>query len=293
MDAQHIRRTVVVGVDGSGSAQQAVRWGVREAGRRAVPLRLVIAFAWTDEHPRHGRSYRDLLLGRARDQLVEAAAVAERERPDVAVEQELVVGHPIPVLGAEAARAHVVVIGDRGLGRVEGLLAGSVAVALATHAPSPVVVVRGPEREASETASLPVVLGHDGSAGSEAAAEFAFEAASARGVRLVAVHTWSDLVFDPSMAGVMFDWVGVEADERQRLSDRLAGWSEKFPDVAVEQVVSRDGPAQCLLEHASRAQLVVVGSRGRGEFMGMVLGSVSNALVHRSPCPVAVVRLAQ
>ena len=296
MDPQHIRRMVVVGVDGSESGLRAVRWGAAEARLRGAPLRLVIAFAWTiapgPGNPRHSERYRDVLLARAREQLVEAAAVAELEQPDVVVEQQLIVGHPIPVLGAESARAQVLVVGDCGLGRIGGLLAGSVAAALAAHAPSPVVVVRGAEREPSE-GSMPVVLGHDGSATSEAATAFAFEAAAARHVPMVVVHTWSDLMFDPSMAGVMLDWEGIEVEERMRLSQRLAGWSKKFPDVAIEQVVTRDRPAHSLLEQAARAQLVVVGSRGRGEFAGMVLGSVSNALLHRAPCPVAVVRLVQ
>ncbi|MCY7343606.1 MAG: universal stress protein [Pseudonocardia sp.] len=293
MDAQHIRRTVVVGVDGSESALRATRWGAAEAGRRQVPLRLIIAFGWPADHhhghPGRGRRYREVLLDRARAHLAEAAVVAGNEVPGLAIEQQLVVGSAIPVLGEEAHRAHLIVIGDRGMGRVEGLLVGSVAVALAAHAACPVVVVRGIERAPAD-ASLPVVVGVDGSSTSEAAIAFAFDAAARRGVPLVAVHTWSDLAFDPSMAAMLLDWADVEADERQLLADRVSGWIEKYPNVPVEQVLTRDRPAPSLLERAAGAQLVVVGSRGRGEFTGLVLGSVSNALVHRAPCPVAIVR---
>lgn len=294
MSGQSIRRTVVVGVDGSDSATRATRWGAAEAARRQVPLRLVIGFAWPDEHrvghPQHGAAYRELLLGHARDHLAAAAAVAQDAQPDIEVEQQLIVGSPITALGAEARHAQLVVIGDRGMNRVEGLLVGSVAVALAAHATCPVVIVRGDERDASETASLPVLLGVDGSATSAAAIAFAFEAAAARRVSLVAVHTWSGMVFDPSVASMGIDWVAIENAERELLAQQLAGWSEKYPEIFVEQVVTRDRPAQSLIERAARAQLVVVGSRGRGEFVGLVLGSVGNALVHRSPCPVAVVR---
>jgi Universal stress protein family len=120
-------------------------------------------------HPELGVGYRGTLLGIARDQLATAAAAATAEAPGIDVEQQLVVGSPIAVLGDEARRAQLLVLGDRGLGRLEGLLIGSVAAALAAHAPCPIVVVRGAERDPSEAASLPVVVGDDGSATSDAA----------------------------------------------------------------------------------------------------------------------------
>lgn len=181
----------------------------------------------------------------------EAAACVE-------VDQQLTVGYPVPV------------------------------VALASHASSPVVIVRESGRAPSDLASLPVVVGIDGSPTSEAAIAFAFEAASMRDVALVAVHTWLDRALHLTLEPLE-DLEPIEAEERQVLSQRLAGWSEKYPDVQVEQLVTCDRPAAGLLEQAAEAQLVVVGSRGRGEFSGLILGSVGNALVHRSPCPVAIV----
>jgi nucleotide-binding universal stress UspA family protein len=294
MDAQHIRRTVVVGVDGSTSALRAVRWGAAEAARRQAALRLVAAFGWMVHHlparPRIEDGYRETLLARAREQLAEAGRVAEREGAGIEIETQLIEGSPMQVLGSEADRAQLLVLGDRGLTRVEGLLVGSVTIGLATHAACPVVVVRGEERDPSEAASLPVLVAVDGSSTSDAAIAFAFEAAAAREVSLVALHTWSDNMFDPSLAGVVADWDVVERAERRVLSERVGGWTEKFPDTSVELIVRRDQPAHSLLAQAAEAQLVVVGSRGHGQFVGMVLGSVSNALVHRAPCPVAVVR---
>jgi nucleotide-binding universal stress UspA family protein len=294
MDAQHIRRTVVVGVDGSTSALRAVRWGAAEAARRQAALRLVAAFGWMVHHlparPRIEDGYRETLLARAREQLAEAGRVAEREGAGIEIETQLLEGSPMQVLGSEADRAQLLVLGDRGLTRVEGLLVGSVTIGLATHAACPVVVVRGEERDPSEAASLPVLVAVDGSSTSDAAIAFAFEAAAAREVSLVALHTWSDNMFDPSLAGVVADWDVVERAERRVLSERVGGWTEKFPDTSVELIVRRDQPAHSLLAQAAEAQLVVVGSRGHGQFVGMVLGSVSNALVHRAPCPVAVVR---
>ena len=284
-------RTVVVGIDGSQSALEAARWAADEASRRHLRLRLVHAFGWTTEvvvgHPGLGDRRRDIMLDHARRDLATAEAAVLKHAPDVPVEQELVVGYPIAVLVTESRGADLLVIGDRGLSRVGGLLLGSVAVALASHAVCPVVVVRGAGLELP--AAAPVVVGIDGSPVSELALAFAYEEAALRGAPLAAVHTWMDLVADPAIAPLL-DWEAIEVDERVVLSERLAGWAEKYPDVAVRRVVTRDRPAHALLEEAVGAQLLVVGSRGRGGFGGMMLGSVSHAVLHRSPCPVAVVR---
>jgi nucleotide-binding universal stress UspA family protein len=148
-------------------------------------------------------------------------------------------------------------------------------------------VVRG-ERPSDDG---PVVVGVDGSPIGEAALAFAFEAAATRQVPLVAVHAWHDTVFEASVAPLL-DWDAIEADERRVLAERLAGWGGKYPDVEVRRAVVRDRPPHALIEEATAtaAQLVVVGSHGRGSAAGLVLGSVSHAMLHHSPCPVAIVR---
>jgi len=88
----------------------------------------------------------------------------------------------------------------------------------------------------------------------------------------------------------LIDWDVVAADEWEVLAERLAGWGEKFPDVEVRRLVTRDRPARALVEESGRAQLVVVGSRGRGGLGGMLLGSVSQALLRHAACPVVVAR---
>jgi nucleotide-binding universal stress UspA family protein len=290
MDA-HSGRTVVVGIDGSEIALRAVRWASAEAARRKIPLRVVTAFDWTQNHAiggiHLGASYRDIMLNQARRNLADAAELAERAAEGIEVEQQLVVGFPIAVLTAESERAQLVVIGDRGLGGVSGLLLGSVAAGLGAHAKSPLVVVRGDDADPDPAA--PVAVGVDGSPLSEAALAFAFEAAAARGVPLVAVHTWRELAGDLDVAPLL-DWDAIETEEREVLAERLAGWGEKYPDVPVQPIVTKDGPAHALVEQSRHAQLVVVGSRGRGGFTALVLGSVSHAVLHRSHCPVAVVR---
>lgn len=276
------RYPVVVGVDGSDSALQAVRWGVAEAARHGVGLRLVTAV----EQTRAGtaESVGEGLPARARERLAVAAATAAREARGVVVEQLTVVGHPLSVLCAEGRRAQLVVIGDRGAGL--GLGAGSVAVGLAVQAPGTVVVVHGPPRAVSDF--LPVVVGVDRS-DNDAAIAFAFEAAASRRVALVAVHTWSEVTVEPEI-GAQLDWEAIDAAAGRMLAQRLDIWTGKYPDVHVEQVITRDRPAAGLLRQAARAQLVVVGAGGRGAFSGLLLGSVCHAVVRRAPCPVAVVR---
>jgi nucleotide-binding universal stress UspA family protein len=293
MDVQDHRRPVLVGIDGSTSALAAVRWAAGEAVRRGVPLRVVTAFAWqagrTIDRFEVGDDPHEVMLEAARRQLADAAAVAAEVMPSDQVEPHLVEGFPIPVLRAESHDAQLLVLGDRGYGAISGLLLGSVAAAMAAHAGCPVVLVRSEEGAPVEDRSRPVVVGVDGSPLSEAALAFAYEQASARGVPLVAVHTWRDLVLDSEIVPIL-DAAAAEAAAQEVLAERLAGWEEKYPDVRVQRVVKRDRPAHALVEESRRAQLVVVGSRGRGGATGMVLGSVSHAVLHRSHCSVAVVR---
>jgi nucleotide-binding universal stress UspA family protein len=205
------------------------------------------------------------------------------------VEQVDVDGDPAVVLAGESKRAELVVLGDRGLGGFTGLLLGSVAVALSAHAACPVVVVRGVEADPAVSRPEPVVVGVDGSQGSTAAVDFAVESAVLRGVPLVAVHAWRDVLVDATMAPLV-DWDAVESDEREVLAERLAGTRAEHPDLVLRRLVVRDRPARALVDESRNAQLVVVGSRGRGGMQGLLLGSVSQQLLHHAHCPVAVVR---
>jgi nucleotide-binding universal stress UspA family protein len=293
MEVGRAHRPVVVGVDGSGSAYRAVEWAAAEAVRRGAELRLVRAFSWTtSERPiRDGgrvAQYRDELLKIARGQVARAARIAADVRPEVETTTQVAIGAPIEVLGSEARRAQLLVLGDRGLGGLAGLLLGSVAVGLAAHGACPVVIVRG-ERAGAGNDESPVVVGIDDSPISEAALAFAFDAAAARGVGLVVVHAWSPTAIDDALAPVM-DWDAATAEEDALLAERLAGWEQKHPEVAVRRTVVRNGAVRSLVAASREAQLVVVGSRGRGNATGLLLGSVSHGVLHASHCPVAIVR---
>jgi nucleotide-binding universal stress UspA family protein len=284
-----MHKSILVGVDGSQAALEAVRWAAKEAKRRDAELRLVYAFGWmpAPDLGDPGTTPGDTLLRGAYRAVAAAAALAEVVAPEVEVVEEVLIGSPIPRLITESRRAQLVVVGSRGLGGFAGLLAGSVAVALAAHAECPVTVVRG-GTPGPKPLDGPVLVGVDGSPTSEAAIAFAYRAAAQRAMPLVAVHTWQDVPIEPAV-WPLIDWDDVETGARETLAKQMIGWGAQCPDVSTRQVVTMDRPAQTLVELSAEAQLVVVGSRGRGGVDGMALGSVGHALIHHAQCPVAVV----
>ncbi|MEJ2854065.1 MULTISPECIES: universal stress protein [unclassified Saccharothrix] len=287
---------VVVGVDGSSSAKAAVRWAAAEADRQGVPLSVVHACllvpARVPDPIAVPREYHEAVLEQGREWLAEAEEEARRVAPDLAVTTELASGDAAEVLIGRSASARLVVLGSRGLGGFTGLFVGSIAVALATHGHSPVVVVRGTEGTTVGGTSTvgPVVVGADGSPASSAALAFAFEHAASTGAELVALRTWSDVAVETGwLHGLSVDWDPIDAAERKLLEQQVAPHRAAHPDVEVRLVVARDRPAHRLVAQSQDASLVVVGSRGRGGFRALLLGSTSQALIHHAACPVAVV----
>ena len=285
---------LVVGVDGSAGSPAAVRWAARIAAERHRGLRLVHALPELPvPGPHADPSYEQLqeaagargerVLAEARE--IAAAAGAEAEtvlRPE----------RPADALLAEAAGAGMLVLGTPGLRPLGRILLGSVTVALTTHAPCPVALVRPHPGEDDAPGEGPVVVGVDGTPASEDAIALAFEEASWRRARLIAVHCWREAfltaVFEEGRWTM--DSTAQAEHEGELLAQRLAGWHEKYPDVVVDRVVRAGHPAEELLGLADRAQLLVAGSRGRGGFGGLALGSTSQALMSYALCPVVVVR---
>lgn len=277
---------IVVGVDGSVSALDAVRWAAREARRRGLPLRLVHGYqppAKGDET--HDPGIGDKVREQGRRRLADAWQVADES--GVHATSVLESGPAVPVLVHESRAAALMVIGTRGLGGFAGLLVGATAVSLAGRAHCPLVVVRG-----AREPDGPVVLGVDGQPDSDAAVGFAFAQASTQDAQLVAVHVWHDSAADTLLLGHAEppDFDPAQQQAYETLAERLACWQEKFPDVHVTREVVRDHPSRALLRYADDARLVVVGTRGRGGFRGLLLGSTSRHLLHHAACPVAVVR---
>ncbi|CAL9463618.1 Universal stress protein [Actinosynnema sp. ALI-1.44] len=285
-----VERPVVVGVDGSTSAAQAVRWAAREAVRRGAPLVLMHTTPMVPVTVPHAVAlgpYRNALADQGRQWLAEATATAREAALDVVVSAELTGGWAAEQLIGRSASAELVVLGSRGLGGFTGLVVGSIAVAVTAHGHCPVVVVRGPDARTGPRQDGPVVVGVDGSPTGQAAIPFAFRAAASRNAPLVAVHAWSDV---PTTAwDLLYDWPTIQEQQYKALTERLAEYQAQYPTVPVEQVVVCDRPVHTLLDQAENAQLVVVGSRGRGGFRGLLLGSTGQALIHHATCPVAIV----
>lgn len=297
MTSFHIgEHPVVVGVDGSESALHAVRWAAHEAARRRTSLRLVhVCHLVPVRHPRQFAppvDYRLAVLDQGRHWLTEAEEAARHVTPNLPVAADLRDGIAADLLIEESRSAQLVVLGSRGLGGFSALLVGSVAIALSAHGHCPVVVVRSGAADQQAHEEGPVVVGVDGTELSDDAVAFAFEAAAARGVPLVAVHAWADAEVAAAWAALpgTIDRDYLQARAEQVLTARIAPWQVKFPDVAVREVVVRDRPEHALLRHAAGAALVVVGSRGRGALIGLGLGSVSQGMLHHAECPIAVAR---
>lgn len=200
------------------------------------------------------------------------------------------VQQPAAALVAASEHAGVVVVGNRGCGGFTGLLLGSVGVELAAHAACPVVIVRHDDRSAGPEAGR-VVVGIDGSHDAEHALQFAFEQASYRNAGLTALHAyqWPASTGPGDMLPLAYDPDDLRDDERRTLSESTSGWAEKYADVDIRHTVVRGRPAAVLIEASAGAELLVVGSRGRGGFKGLLLGSVSQAAIHHAACPVAVI----
>lgn len=280
---------IVVGVDGSRQALYAVDWAAAEAGRRRLPLRIVhVAVRWeygTAMPAGPGSATpRPEAAGLG---VLEIAEERARTFASVDVGSRLGVG-PVPeTLLEEAADAAVLVLGTHGAGGLARLLLGSVSRHAAEHATGPVVIV---PHDADGRGRSGVVIGVDGSPSSIDAVGFAFEEAALRAVGLRAIHAWTHPTGPPEMRPVRYSTAEAEREGARLLSESLAGWKTRYPDVPVVEQVIEGAPAEVLIDASAGAELLVVGARGRGGIPGLHLGSVSHAVLHRSRGPLAVVR---
>ncbi len=283
---------VLICVDGSASSDAAVAWGTREAIMHRLPVTLMYAVPPVVVGWPVGQLYADMpdwqhdearqVIDQARTTLT--ASLGGAEAPEI--HTKTVYSSVVPALVDASKDAWMVVAGTQGLGAMGRLLLGSVTTGLVHHAHCPVAVTHH-ESGAIPDPGAPVLLGIDGSPASEAATALAFDEASRRGVGLLALHVWSDVGVFPILGQ---DWHDRENDGQEILAERLAGWQEQYPDVHVQRLLYCDKPSQWLIKESERAQLVVVGSHGRGGFPGMLLGSVSSAVVPSVKVPVVVVR---
>jgi nucleotide-binding universal stress UspA family protein len=283
---------VVVGVDGSAASNFAVCWAAHEASIRNVPLTLVhmvntvaplypemslsVEAAWWEDEGR-----------RVLEEAVKIAQDATRVSRRITISAEMRCSRPVPTLVEMSEMAEMLVVGCHGRGAIGRLLLGSVSSAVVRIAKCPVAVIRDEDPLLPFPLHGPVLVGIDCSSASELALAMAFDEASRRAVDLEALYAWSDVDVHASPG---LDW---KSEGERNLAQYLAASQERYPDVNVHRVVVLDRPGPALVERSESAQLVVVGSRGRGGVAGMLLGSVSNAVVHSVRVPVIVARTGQ
>ncbi|MCH9759975.1 MAG: universal stress protein [Actinomycetia bacterium] len=304
MSLQHRGLGVLVGVDGSPPSNAAVGWAARDAQMRSVALTLVHVVApivaangpWPETLA--GPGYSQWQEEQARHVIAEARKVAlAATSPEFAsqVTSEVFYAPIVPTVVDLSKQADMVVVGCRGQGTVDRALLGSVSSGLVHRAHCPVAVIHDEDaRLVARPSGAPVVVGIDGSPTSELATDIAFDEAARRGVGLVALHAWNDMgpLGFASMNWAPIEWRNIKDREEEVLAERLAGWKERYPNVVVQRVViCCDQPAHELLKQTESAQLVVVGSHGRGGFPGMLLGSVSRAIVNSAQIPVIIARV--
>ncbi len=285
------RNEIVVAVDGSMCAEAAIRWAANEAVMRDAPIVLMHVVApvvaswpvaplqasiteWQADNATH-------VIEQAKKTVF--ASVDAAEPPDVRCD----VKHAgvVPTLIAATEQAQMCVVGSRGVGMFGQGMLGSVSSALVHHGHCPIAIVHTNEAQAPDNTS-PVLVGIDGSRASEAATALAFDEASRRGVDLIALHAWGDM----GLPILGMEWHEYKDEGYEVLGERLAGWQERYPDVHVRRQIECNRATHWLIEGSKQAQLVVVGSRGRGGFASMLLGSVSSAVAQAANCPVIVVR---
>jgi nucleotide-binding universal stress UspA family protein len=281
-------RPIVAGVDPDPAKRWALAWAADEAALRRVPLRLVHAETLPTEQIRRWEvppSWEACTraLREAGEQVLKAAvSFVEARQSQIEVSAQLAEGSPAWVLREQGHDAAALVLGSWHLSRVREVFgSASVILGVLAHARCPVVVVPEPEDVTREPGYF--VVGVDGSARSAAAVDLAFEEAALRGAALRAVYVWQ-----PGLLGVLDDHAARQ-ECRRLLHETVAARRAPYPEVELHQELVSGHPVKALTEASAHALGLVVGTRGHGGFTGMLLGSVSQGVLHHAHCPVITV----
>lgn len=283
---------IVTATDGSAVSYQAVAWAAADAALHGCRLDVLTSVGFETSYgpaPFVTAEVVEQMRGGGEEIIAEAVriATAVTDSHPIEIRDEVTFDPIIATLITKSKTARAVVVGSRGRGTVQRALLGSVSWAMIHHAHCPVAVVSGTAGSDAVSARKPVLVGVDGSMKNVPAVAIAFQEAAVRGVGLTALRCWSDSSDGDYLTSA---WNTVRDKESARLDEDLAVHRARHPGVPVRGIVVRDQPARALLTESDNAQLLVVGSRGRGGFAGLLLGSTSRALVQSVECPIIVAR---
>jgi len=290
---------VAVGVDGSATARSALEWAATEAARRGVPLYAVHALSMPMVMSVYAGPTRfpapEEVAEQGRRILHEAAEHARSIRPGLEVQTVLALEEPHIALLRRTGPEDLVVVGTRGLGPVRSALAGSAGVRLASRATCPVAVVPAPEGETPPLRdSQRIVVGVDGSDDSRRALGFALHEAVRNGAEsVVVVNSWEVPMPFAAESLAAAGWTPPDDLLDRRSEELVSGVLAEVMDESTEKlditvVRTESNPVDALVEAGAEADLIVVGSRGRGSVRGLILGSVSQGVLHSATVPVVV-----
>jgi nucleotide-binding universal stress UspA family protein len=280
-------RSLVVGVDESLGAAEALRWAAREGQLHGCAVTAVLCWGYLDQH--HGTTggpfdpaYTAADARAAVDTIVDgvlgegAALIDRRTVNDL----------PARGLVESSADADLLVVGARGLGTLRDLLLGSVSQACLHRARIPTAVVR-PIGDQRTTGRERVVVGVDGSDSAQRALSWALDEARRRQAAIEVVHAWTPPLL--AVPTLVYDYGPFDEAARSILDAALDKADTNNLPVPVRRTIGTGSGGHVLVEQAKDADLVVVGSRGLGGFKGLLLGSVSHQVTHHSPCPVVMI----
>ena len=288
---------VIVAYDGSKAARAAAAYGAHEATRRGVGLTMIYAHQptpmWGPAAPilddyTWERDWIRQILTEGRNEIIAAY-------PELKIDAKVMSGSPAGALTDASATASLVVTGTQSTAGIIGHLAGSVAAQIAAHAHTPVIVVRETDSARPHSSMSParIIVGLDGSDESQRALAFAVDEAVDRDASIEAVYGWC--IPDVHDIEPFVNSTYVLEEERAKadrlVAEAVSGWTDRYPDLTIKhRVVYTFDPVDALLQAATDADMIVVGSRGRGGFLGLRLGSTVDGLIRLSSVPVAVVR---
>lgn len=289
---------IVVGVDGSQQSKCALRWAEREAVRRGSVLNIVSAytipvFAASSMDAGYSTLDDDLIRGGAED--IVRQARADLEGSQATIRTYIESGDPSGVLLDLSQDAELVVVGTRGRGGFVGRLLGSVSSALPAHSKCPTVVVplaMAKEQDAAGAEAAvrkSIVVGVDGSERARSAVLAAADAAMANDLTLRLICAVPPMGAALAWMPATVDQEAVLEDVRYQMGVGTKWLQSHYPKLRMETDVVSGPPVEVLIRESEHAVLTVTGSRGRGGFTGMLLGSTSQGVLHHSKGPVMVV----